>query len=57
MRSYQELLTAISKAAAAIFADAKTEAEVCELEQSIYRAINEIAASRISELHSVDATI
>lgn len=57
MRSYQELLTAIVEAAAAIFADAKTEAEVCELEQSIYRTINEIAAARISELHSVDATI
>lgn len=57
MRSYQELLTAIAEAAVGIFADAKTEAEVCELEQSIYRTINEIAAARISELHSVDATI
>ncbi len=43
-------LQAIADAAAAIFAEAKTETEVCELEQAIYEEINQVAATRIAEL-------
>ena len=50
MDGYQELLQAIADAAAAIFAEAKTETEVCELEQAIYEEINQVAATRIAEL-------
>ncbi|MDB8431479.1 hypothetical protein PNE94_24875 [Escherichia coli] len=50
MDGYQELLHAIANAAAAIFAEAKTETEVCELEQAIYEEINQVAAARIAEL-------
>ena len=57
MGGYQEKMQAIASAAAAIFDEARTEAEVCELEQSIYKTINEIAAARISELRSNGATI
>lgn len=49
MDGYQELLHAIANAAAAIFAEAKTETEVCELEQAIYEEINQVAAARIAE--------
>ena len=45
MDGYQELLQAIADAAAAIFAEAKTETEVCELEQAIYALAVSCAAS------------
>ncbi len=50
MESYEALLQAIAVAAAAIFATAATEAEVCELEQAIYEEIDRIAAVKIAEL-------
>lgn len=50
MDSYQELLQDIADAAAAIFAEAKTETEVCELEQAIYEEIDKTAAVRTAAL-------
>ncbi len=50
MGSYQELMQTVASAAAAIFAEAETEAEVCELEQAIYEVVDRLVAARIAEL-------
>lgn len=50
LESYEALLQAVAVAAAAIFATAATESEVCELEQAIYEEIDRIAAVKIAEL-------
>jgi GAF domain-containing protein len=50
LESHEALLQAVAVAAAAIFATAATEAEVCELEQAIYEEIDRIAAVKIAEL-------
>lgn len=50
MESYRELQQVIEQSAAEIFAAATTEEEVCELEQTIYDEINQVAAARIAEL-------
>lgn len=50
MEGYQELMQSIRAAASEIFATAKTEGEVCELEREIYDVINRIAASEIEKL-------
>ena len=49
MESYQELMQSIRAAASNIFATAKTEGEVCELERMIYDEINRIAAAEIAK--------
>lgn len=49
MESYQELIQSIRAAASKIFATAKTEGEVCELERMIYDEINRIAAAEIAK--------
>lgn len=49
MESYQELMQSIQAAASKIFAMAKTEGEVCELERVIYDEINRIAAVEIAK--------
>lgn len=49
MESYQELMQSIRAAASEIFATAKTEGEVCELEQKIYDVINKIATAEIAK--------
>jgi hypothetical protein len=48
--SYEALLQAIADGAAAIFAMATTEAEVCDLEQAIYEEIDRIAAAKTADL-------
>lgn len=50
MGSYEALLQAIADGAAAIFAMATTEAEVCDLEQAIYEEIDRIAATKTADL-------
>lgn len=49
MEGYQELMQSIRTAASEIFATAKTEGEVCELEQKIYDVINRVAAAEIEK--------
>ena len=49
MESYQELMQSIRSAASKLFATAKTEGEVCELERMIYNEINRIAAAEIAK--------
>ena len=49
MEGYQELMQSIRSTASEIFATAKTEGEVCELERMIYDEINRIAAAEIAK--------
>lgn len=50
MGSYEALLQTIADGAAAIFAMATTEDEVCDLEQAIYEEIDRIAAAKTADL-------
>lgn len=52
MTEYEELMQRVGRAAAAIFATASTEDEVCELERMIYDAINEAARKRMEQLRA-----
>lgn len=52
MAEYQELMQAISSAAEAIFASAKTEDDVCALEQVIYNMINDAARASMVDHES-----
>lgn len=50
MENYREMMQSIRAAASEIFATAKTEGDVCELEREIYDVINRIAAEEIAKL-------